>query len=208
MSKTITMETPRAERYKNKYRIASARADWHDYDGGFYFVTICTKNREFYFGEISECQMILSDIGEFAKNQFQNVTSLYPYAEIPAFVVMPNHIHAIVVIDDRIARRDAIHRVSDEEIKEMNKAFSDTTETEQSRGGITGRSNPMLYNNLGAVIRGLKARVTHYSNENNIVFGWQSRFHDRIIRDQRDMNETAKYIEDNVIRWREDEMYK
>ncbi|MBQ8957259.1 MAG: hypothetical protein IJ057_01940 [Bacteroidales bacterium] len=74
------------------------------------------------------------------------------------------------------------------------------TELEKPKGGITGKSNPMLYSNLGAVIRGLKARVTHYATGNNIDFAWQSRFHDRIIRDQRDMIEPAKYIENNVIR--------
>ena len=57
------------------------------------------------------------------------------------------------------------------------------------------------------MIRGLKARVTHYANEKNIDFAWQSRFHDRIIRDQKDMNETALYVVNNVAKWPEDEMH-
>ena len=43
------------DKYQNKYRVPSARANWHDYNGGVYFVTICTKNREHYFGEITHC---------------------------------------------------------------------------------------------------------------------------------------------------------
>ena len=114
------------EKFQNRFRIPSARANWHDYNGGIYFVTICTKNREHYFGEITHCrdvacnvcfrivarccrdvarnvstepQMQLSPIGQYAYEQFMNVKTHYPYAEIPLFVIMPDHIHAIVTID-------------------------------------------------------------------------------------------------------------
>lgn len=100
--------------FQNKYRILSARAAWHDYSCGIYFVTICTVGRKHYFGEIVSCgelqkdainristepQMALSEIGKCAIEYLNNVTVHYTYAEIPLFVVMPNHIHAIVVID-------------------------------------------------------------------------------------------------------------
>ena len=187
------------DKYKNRYRIPSARAAWHDYMGGAYFVTICTKDREFFFGKIENDEMHLSEIGRYANEQFRDVSSNYPYAVIPSYVVMPNHIHAIVIIDDHYdACRDAIHRVSESEIQ---------MEPTQERGGITARDNPMLYQNLGTVIRGLKARVTHYANEKGLDFAWQSRFHDRIIRDQDDMNETALYVDNNVAKWPEDEMH-
>ena len=147
--------------------------------------------------------MCLSEIGKYAEKQFRDVSLNYPYAEIPVFVVMPNHIHAIVIIDDRRdACRDAIHRVS-------NNCVSETEmqkEITHNIGGITGHNNPMLYSSLGTVIRGLKARVTHYANEKGIDFAWQPRFHDRIIRDQRDMNDTALYVENNVVKWPEDDM--
>lgn len=51
------------EKFKDKYRITSARARWHSYDGGAYFITICTKDMEHYLGEIVDYKMILSDIG-------------------------------------------------------------------------------------------------------------------------------------------------
>lgn len=110
------------EKFQHKYCIPSARANWHNYNGGVYFVTICTKNREHYFGEITHCctdvaricrdvarictdvarnvstepQMHLSPIGQYAYDQFINVKTHYPYA---IFVIMPDHIHAIVTID-------------------------------------------------------------------------------------------------------------
>ena len=63
-------------------------------------MTFCTKNREHYLGEILDGKMSLTDVGKFADEQFRNVTEHYPYAEIPLWVVMPDHIHAIVIIDN------------------------------------------------------------------------------------------------------------
>lgn len=208
------------DRFQNTYRIPSARANWHGYDGGVYFVTICTKNRDHYLGEITCChctdvgrrvsmepQMQLSPIGQYAHEQFVNVKTHYPYAEIPLFVVMPNHIHAIVVIDgvdncdfrDGVRGRDAIR----DAIRDaMNRVSTGTG------GGITGNNNPMLQKCLGTVIRGLKARITHYANEKNIIFAWQTRFYDRIVRDQNELNRIAEYIENNVVNWQTDELNK
>ena len=90
------------EVFQNKYRIPSVRAAWHNYSDGMYFVTICTKDRKHYFGKITNNegrqQMDLSPIGKFTDEQFQNVQKHYPYAEIPLWVVMPNHIHSIITI--------------------------------------------------------------------------------------------------------------
>ena len=209
------MKTTTEEKYKNRYRISSARANWHDYDGGFYHVTICTKDRELYFGIIEDGEMRMTEIGKYAEEQFRNATSYYPYSEIPLFVVMPNHIHAIVIIDNRDARRDAIYRVSHRvsyRVSDFHRVNEDTVGFEPEgfethKGGVTRESNPMLHQRLGTVIRGLKARITHYAREQDIDFAWQSRFHDRIIRDQMDLNETAKYVENNVAQWKEDEMH-
>ena len=90
----------KTDKYQNKYRIPSARAQWHDYNGGEYFVTICTEHRKHYFGEIRNDEMILSDIGKYAVENLEQITEHYPYCEIPLFVVMPNHIHAIVIVAD------------------------------------------------------------------------------------------------------------
>ena len=87
------------ELFKNRFLIPSARADFHDYNGGLYFITICTQNREHFFGEIENGEMVLSDIGKYVTEQFGNVSMHYPYAEIPLFTIMPNHVHIIVVID-------------------------------------------------------------------------------------------------------------
>ena len=87
------------DKFQDKYRIESARAKWHDYDNGFYFVTICTKNREYFFGTIQNTEMVLSETGKYLKQQLQTIGEHYLYAEIPLWTIMPNHIHLIVSID-------------------------------------------------------------------------------------------------------------
>jgi REP element-mobilizing transposase RayT len=175
------------DRFQNKYRIESARADWHDYDGGSSFITICTKNREHFFGEIENGGMVLSDIGKYVTEQFGNVSMHYPYAEIPLFTIMPNHVHIIVVIDG-------------------NKTEYDRRMVETWRAASL-QDIAKLQGWLSVVIGGLKSSITRFANEKQIDFSWQPRFHDHIIRDNVELNHVATYIENNVANWVDDEFY-
>ena len=192
------------DRWQNKYRIESARADWHDYDGGSYFITICTKDREHYFGEIVDEEMVLSDIGKYVDEQFKNVTSHYPYAEIPLWTIMPNHVHAIVVIS---ACRDVACNVSSMEPNHSAGDVARYVSTNPTDKNEYMAERSPKQGSLAAVIRGLKSAVTKYANENEILFAWQPRFHDHIIRDNSEMNRIANYIENNVANWVDDEFY-
>ena len=173
--------------FQNKYKIESARAEWHDYNGGSYFITICTKDREHYFGEIVDGEMVLSDIGKYADEQFNNVSSHYPYAEIPLWTIMPNHLHAIVVIDGNKTKYDR-------RVVETWRAAS-----LQDIANLQGW--------LSVVIGGLKSSITRFANEKQIDFAWQPRFHDHIIRDNGELNRITSYIENNVANWKDDEFY-
>ena len=62
-------------------------------------MTICTKNREYFFGTIQNTEMLLSETGKYLKQQLQTIGEHYSYAEIPLWTIMPNHIHLIVSID-------------------------------------------------------------------------------------------------------------
>ena len=190
------------DKFQDKYRIPSARAAWHGYDGGAYFVTICTAGKEHYLGEIADGAMRLSEIGSIAKDCFARVSAYYPYTEIPSFVVMPNHVHAIVIIGNHdgydvnagnCCCRDAINRVST-----INRVPTPPTPP-MSR-------NPMIYKSLGTVVRGVKARISRAAHLSGIPFAWQARFYDRIIRCQDEMNRIAEYIGNNVYNWDSDEL--
>ena len=178
--------------FRKKYRIPSARATWHDYNGGAYFVTICTRDMEHYFGEIVSGEMNMTEIGEYVQQCIKNIPQHNTYANVPAFVVMPNHVHVIVIIEDENADsmgRDVPWRVS---------TFG-KNETMQTIANQQGR--------LSTMIGGFKQSVTRYANANSISFAWQTRFHDRIIRDHDEMNRIAEYIENNVARWESDEFH-
>lgn len=190
------------EKFQNKYCIPSARANWHNYNGGVYFVTICTKNREHYFGEICPGpQMQLSPIGQYAYNQFINVKTHYPYAKIPLFVIMPDHIHAIVTIDgeNEIGGNGVHTQCRDVARRCGDVARNVSTGVNTQMANISPRKN-----SLAVVIRGVKSSITHYANENNIPFAWQTRFHDRIIRNQDEFDKISDYIEKNVVNWQND----
>ena len=130
--------------------------------------------------------MNLSECGNIAVREIRNIPTYYAYAECPLFTVMPNHIHAIIMIYD-MNNSDAINRVS-------------------TKGGITKDKNPMNAGRLGTVVRGIKARITRYVREKGGNIEWQSRYYEHIIRNQDEMNHIAEYIENNVAQWDLDEM--
>ena len=90
-----------AEKFRNKYRIPSTRLQNWDYGwDGAYFITICTKNRVKYFGDIIDRRMHLSPIGVLADVFWYEIKNHTHIVELGAFVVMPNHIHGILILDN------------------------------------------------------------------------------------------------------------
>ena len=185
------------DKFLGKYRKQSARAMWHDYDGGLYFVTICTKDRVHYFGEISENEMHLTEVGQYVVEQIRNVQVHYNYAKIPLWVVMPNHLHAIVIIDgDNIPYKRRVVKTLDGSMVESRRA---TTLQQRGIANMQGW--------LSVVVGGIKSAVAKFANERRIPFVWQTRFHDHIVRDICEMNQIADYIENNVQKWEMDKFY-
>lgn len=74
------------------------RANFHNYNGGEYFVTFCTRNKKHYFGEIADGKMHLSRVGYFLQSNIESIQSHFDDVIIPLFVIMPNHVHAIISI--------------------------------------------------------------------------------------------------------------
>lgn len=95
------------DKYLGKYRVKTERVKWHDYNNGTYFVTICTHNREHYFGEIVGGELIMTDIGQYTNGVFCSLSKYYPYAQIHSYVIMPDHLHAILTIDGKLTNRES-----------------------------------------------------------------------------------------------------
>ena len=100
-------------KFKNKYRISSVRLQTWDYsNNGAYFITICTQNRHHFFGYIQNQEMQLSKIGKLAEQFWHEIPNHFPMVELGNFVVMPNHIHLLIVLkDDEECDRNAEHHV-------------------------------------------------------------------------------------------------
>jgi len=102
------------EEYHNKYRVKSTRLkDWDYSSPGHYFVTICAKDRINYFGRVIGGIVELSDIGRIAEECWKNIPVHFPYVELDEFVIMPNHVHGIIVIK-------AKHNVETQHIASQN----------------------------------------------------------------------------------------
>src|ERR1700754_3155431 len=91
------------DKFQNKYRTSSPRLAGWDYGShGLYFVTICTKDRIPYLGEISssadENSSFLkpTDIGQIAENYWLQIPGFHPYVQLDEFVIMPDHLHGIL----------------------------------------------------------------------------------------------------------------
>jgi len=88
------------DKFLDKYRIPSARLQNWDYGwNGIYYITICTEGRENYFGKILNGVMELSEIGQLAHKFWFEIPDHFPFVFLDSFVVMPNHIHGILILD-------------------------------------------------------------------------------------------------------------
>ncbi len=196
------------DKFKNKYRIPSARLKGYDYgQNGAYFITICTKNRKHYFGDVLDGEMQLNELGQLAESAWIKTIELRPdmNLELGEFVIMPNHFHAIIIIGDNkyntdvndTNRKDAMH------CRDAMHCVSDTVPNEyQNKFGPQSK-------NLASIVRGFKSSVTTDARKIGVTdFAWQTRFHDHIIRDAKSFENIQNYIANNPLNWQKDKLYK
>lgn len=167
-----------------KYR-RSLRYPEYDYSqNGAYFITICTRNKEHLFGEVESGEMILNDIGRVAEQCWHEIPEHYPYVSLDAFVVMPNHIHGIFIIERPVVGVQNFEPL-------QHNAFQ-----------------KIIPRSVGAIVRGYKIGVTKwcrtYTDVNTI---WQRNYYEHIIRSDQEWNVIVEYIEKNPEMWKQDELY-
>jgi len=197
------------EKFRNKYRIPSARASWWNYgNDAAYFITICTKGRKCYFGDIVDANMQLSHIGLLAdvfwyeiKNHAKNIT-------LDVFQVMPNHIHGILILNGNKQEIETIetthdvvttHDVDPTHDVETTHALSLPPETPGQK-----RFKHQGSNTISSIIGSYKSAVTKHAHRLGYEFEWQGRFHDIIIRNEESYIKIVDYIKNNPARWEED----
>lgn len=155
---------------------------------GYYFVTICTKDREKYFGNIIDDKMILNNYGEIVKACWLEIPDHFPNVELDEFQIMPNHVHMIIII----------HNVK---MSVGNKNICSL-----QNNNISWQTK--LSGSLSSIIRGFKIGVTKKCRLNNKkIIIWQKSFYDHIIRTENSLYFIREYIKDNPINWNRDRNY-
>ena len=194
------------EKYKNKYRIESARAAWWNYGWvGAYFITICTRNKIHFFGEVKNHRMILSPLGVLANVFWHEIPNHASNVDLGTFVVMPNHFHGILIICPPDSAPPAPPPV------QTRHALSPPNEFQiETRHALSLRPTPnpaanrfrnQGKNTVSSLVGSYKSAVTRHANRLGLEFAWQPRFHDHIIRNDTEYQRINDYIENNPLNW-------
>jgi len=179
----------------------SIRLQHYDYSqAGAYFVTICAHARECLFGEIVDGAMILNDYGKIVEEEWLKSAEIRKELELDAYVIMPNHLHGIVLINNEGG------------LTVGASGRSPLTTDVRAHGRAPLRSDqPILHRkprSLGSFIAGFKSATTKRLNisRNTPSFAvWQRNYYEHIIRDEIDLNRIREYVQHNPVRWAEDE---
>lgn len=173
----------------NKYnpeihRHRSIRLKDYDYSqAGAYFVTICTWNKECLLGDITNSEIKISPVGEIIQKEWYKIPNRFPNVQLDAFVIMPNHIHGIIIVGATlvVARDDDVGR--------NNRAGTSPAPT------------------LGEIIGSFKSICVHKCKYNGLNIGklWQRNYYEHVIRNEDELNKIREYIVLNPAMWDEDD---
>jgi putative transposase len=181
----------------DKHHRHSTRLEGWDYrNGGAYFITMVAHERDTLFGKIVDGIVDLSPYGEIVQEEWLNSANLRQNIELDEFVVMPNHLHAIVWIKEASA---------------LNEQALLTAAQHNLSASATHPANPKQLHrssgSLSSMLAGFKSATTKRINELRStprVSVWQSNYHDRIVRNERELAAFRQYIHDNPAHWQED----
>jgi len=184
-----------------KHHRRSIRLKGYDYSQpGGYFVTIVSWQRECLFGEIVDGRMELNQYGGIVQRWWNEIPNHFPNVETIAFVIMPNHVHGIIVITD--IRRGTVP---------VPGVDGQTTQQDVDVDSLNlgGETPPLRPPTLGQVVAYFKYQSTKELNLLNetgaITKFWQRNYYEHIIRNEQEMQKIWDYIESNPVNWADDD---
>ena len=170
----------------NQHNRRSIRLKEFDYSTPWwYYITICTYDRQNLFGQIVDGKMILNKFGTIVREEWLRTEKFRENVELDYYIIMPNHFHGIPIINSR----DTARCVPTNEKTKFGELFPGS---------------------LPVIVRSFKSAVTKGVNELRNSPGepiWQKNYYEHIIRNQNDLNNIRKYIELNPLKWEIDEYY-
>ena len=188
------------QKFQGKYRIETTRAKWWNYSNeGYYFITICTKNRKHLFGYVKDEEMILNEYGQIVSDCWYDLPNHYRNIILDEFQVMPNHIHCIVGVDNS--------KIINSDIVETGFKPVCTIPVCTATNDATNANPEDKIHGVFEFMRALKSFSSRKINEKRNskgVSNWQERFHDHIIRNEAEYNRIKNYIINNPKNWDKD----
>ena len=173
---------------KNPYEQNRKTVRWayHDYaTSGIYYITIVTKDRYYYFGDIVDEKMIFTEQGKIAEECLLDIPNHYSMVNILNHVVMPNHIHILFQIDNEEADQEDYERLC-------------------KTGGVNMREirrKTHGKNTVSDIMGAFKAAVTRQCNRRHLEFDWLGRFYDHVVRNEEERLAYDRYIRNNIMNW-------
>lgn len=187
-----------------KHHRRSIRLQGYDYSqAGAYFITICTWQRECLFGEIVNCEMQLNPWGEVVKLHWQNLPKYHGNLELNEFVIMPNHLHGIIIlINDNLGQNSVGAGLAD---------ISDKKQTTSQQNPPFPTSQPQTKpKKLPEILRGFKTFSARRINQMRRTSGvpvWQRNYYEHIIRNEESLQHIRQYIINNPLSWELDQLH-
>ena len=175
----------------------SIRLKEYDYSHpGAYFVTICTRDRECLLGQIENADVVLSEAGKIAQSVWTRLPSRFPSVTLDEYVIMPNHIHGIILVGAQFIAPDSRGGME-------NRVYTLGDIVRTYKATVTRIVR--LRNNSATDRDSMKAGVMNHAPTGTTQFGWQRNYYEHVIRNEDDLADVREYIVGNPALWDKDE---
>ncbi len=189
------------------------RLKGYDYSKpGYYFVTVCTQNKKCLFGDIRNRQMVLNSTSRVVEKVWNELPEHYQHVELDAFVIMPNHVHGIIILRPEpiveAGLKPACMVDSDSRAHSIvREGFKPVGKTKSIVGAGFKPAPTAKRHALPEIVRALKTFSARRINEIRNTPGvklWQRNYYEHIVRNENELNEIRKYIQENPLKWETD----
>lgn len=203
------------DKYKNKYRVKSHRMPGWDYSGnGMYFITIVTQNREYNLGNIINGKIILSDFGKIVETEWYKSFEIRNELFLDEFIIMPNHLHAIIVlekpIDKMVDGSHGSHGSDGSRVETHGRASLQSNKSNEPPKLI--RLPKSISSFMAGFKSAINSKIDNYIDDNQLNIQkynrnnhfFQSNYYDHIIRNNTEFKRIKNYIVNNPTNWEND----
>ena len=200
--------------YKNKYRSESHRLkDWNYANPSVYFITICTQERLYLFGEIKEGILILNENGGIVENEINKSIDIRKNMVFHNYVIMPNHVHFLIEILNVDTQDVDTQDVDTQDVDTHSSAYNNNNNktnidnnTIHTHSRAYLRRMPKSISSFVAIFKSVTTKQINDLRKTPHEKIWQNNYHDHIVRNENSFNHIATYIDNNPLNWENDSL--